>query len=353
MCCSNDFKTFLNKQNERAIKNLHVFCTNKDKGCGWQGEVNDITSHLKNSDGCQFEEVKCSNNCGLLFQRQYLASHVDYDCPCREVHCQYCNMIGQYQFIEVEHVEQCSKVPLPCPNKCGVDILHEDMEIHRTTCPLEEIECPNDYHKVLQQQYLTNHINTECPCCQVNCQYCQMSGKFLFIEGQHKEECPKLPIPCPNKCEVVSMPREDMEEHRQECPLELIECEYYGMGCHAIMVRKDQHGHEKEKVDEHLLLTKTKLVDTKANYEMKINKLEFEFETKISGLEFELQQNRALMKALFGEWTAELNTKALQLPSDDRVLPVVVQMSEYTNNKKTNADWYSDPFYTHKEGYKM
>jgi len=43
-------------------------------------------------------------------------------------------MIGQYQFIGVEHVEQCSKVPLPCPK--SVELIYFVkicMEIHKTT----------------------------------------------------------------------------------------------------------------------------------------------------------------------------------------------------------------------------
>ena len=39
MCRSENFETFPNKQNERLIKSLAVFCTNKGKGCDWQGEV--------------------------------------------------------------------------------------------------------------------------------------------------------------------------------------------------------------------------------------------------------------------------------------------------------------------------
>ena len=79
MCRSEDFSTVANKQNERIIKSLRVFCTNKDKGCDWQGEINDITGHLGSSNGCSFEEVNCSNDCGLLLQRQYLPGHVDND----------------------------------------------------------------------------------------------------------------------------------------------------------------------------------------------------------------------------------------------------------------------------------
>ena len=70
-------------------------------------------------------------------------------------------------------------------------------------------------------------------------------------------------------------------------------------------------------------------------------------------METELQQNHAIMKLLFGEWTIRLNTRAAQLSSGDQVLPVIVQMSEYTKKKAEDDDWYSDPFYTHNEGYKI
>ena len=363
-----------------------MFCTNKEEGCDWQGEVNEITGHLGNSNGCQFEEVNCSNDCGKMLQRQHLSSHVDNDYPCREVHCQYCSVAGQHQFIMGEHVDQCGKVPLPCPNNCGVDsILREDVGVHKTKCPLEEIECPNDCGKALQRQFVTSHVETECPRREVDCQYCQLSGEYQSIEGQHKEECLKLPISCPNECKAEHIPREDIEDHKLRCPLEVIECEYYSMGCHVTMMRKDQHTHEKEKMEEHLLLTKSELVETKTSCKMKINELESELKQnhakikkleselqrshakvdeltfifkeehnpKMNRLESELQQNHALMKVLFGEWTIRLNTKAIQLSSGNQVLPVIVRMSEYTKKKMRKVDWYSDPFYTHEQGYKI
>ena len=174
--------TFPNKQLDREIKSLHIYCKNKEKGCKWQGELNDINNHLSNSNDCQFEEVKCSNECGKMIQRQYLTSHV-------------------------------------------------------------EIECPR---------------------CKVNCQYCHDTGEHQFIEGQHKEECPKLPLPCPNKCEIGSVPRKDMKAHRKECPLEMIQCEYHSVGCEVRMARKNQEKHDNEKMKEHLMMTNHKLTDTKA-----------------------------------------------------------------------------------------
>ena len=67
-CRAESFGSMINKQAHREIKSLHIYCTNKEKGCEWQGELNDINNHLRNSDGCQFEEVKCSNECGKMIE---------------------------------------------------------------------------------------------------------------------------------------------------------------------------------------------------------------------------------------------------------------------------------------------
>ena len=141
-CRTETFVTISNKQADREVKSLRVYCTNKEKGCEWQGELNDINNHLGNSDGCQFEEVKCSNECGKMIQRRYLTSHVETECPRCKVNCQYCHDTGEHQFIEGQHKEECPKLPLPCPNKCEVgSVPREDMETHLISCGSEMIQC--------------------------------------------------------------------------------------------------------------------------------------------------------------------------------------------------------------------
>ncbi|XP_065888341.1 TNF receptor-associated factor 3-like [Dysidea avara] len=266
ICRDKEFVTFRNRQADRAIRSLHVFCTNKEKGCEWQGEVNDIINHLGNSGSCQFEDVTCSNDCGKCLQRQYLTGHVEDECVRRKVDCQYCHITGEHQFIEGEHKEQCPKFPIVCPNKCEADnIPREDIDEHRKMCPLEEVTCPNDCGMTLQQQYLTTHVKMECRRLKVDCQYCHITGEHQFIEGEHKEQCPKFPIACPNKCEVGSVPRDDVEEHIKMCPLELIQCEYHVVGCEERMARKDQKKHNKEKMEEHLSFTTRQLTNTQHN----------------------------------------------------------------------------------------
>ena len=85
VCREEEFKTFCNKAIDREVRGLYIYCTNREKGCEWQGELNDINKHLKSSTGCQFEELKCPNECGKMIERQYLTSHVETECPRRKV----------------------------------------------------------------------------------------------------------------------------------------------------------------------------------------------------------------------------------------------------------------------------
>ena len=100
ICRDKEFVTFPNKVVDREIRSFLLYCTNKEKGCKWQGELNDINNHLGNSDSCQFEEVKCSNECGEMIEQQYLTSHVETEYPRCKVNCQYCHDTGKHQFIE-------------------------------------------------------------------------------------------------------------------------------------------------------------------------------------------------------------------------------------------------------------
>jgi len=253
-----------NRQADREIKSLRVICTNQEIGCDWQGELNDIINHLGNSDGCRFEEVKCTLECGEMLQRQYMVDHIENKCPRRNVDCQYCHITGEY----------------------------------------------------------------------------------YFIEGEHKKQCLKFPLSCPNNCEVGSVTREYMEAHRKECPLEIIHCEYYSMGCEERMERKRRKRHNEENMEEHLRMTKLKLsitentlAQTKATTEKRLIDLE------------------AVVKELVHKGTGDKMIVSTQTPIYLAVTtptcPVIVKMSQYSKYKKTSNDWYSDSFYSSDKAYKM
>ena len=249
---------------KREVKGLHIYCTNKEKGCQWQGELNNINNHLGNSDGCRFQEVRCSNECG----------------------------------------------------------------------------------KMIQRRCLTSHVKTECPHRKINCQYCHDTGEHQFIEGRHKEQCPKLPLPCPNKCEVGSVPREDMEAHRKECPLEIIQCEYYSVGCKRVkLARKDKEEHDNEKMKEHLMMTNHELMDTKTQLVAALNQI-----TNLTAILIKSpnsNDNHVNIRSV------HLDSMATMFKCGNQVCPVTIKMTGYSIKNKDGVGWYSDPFYSHNKGYKM
>ena len=349
MCRSEEFVTVPNLQTDRIIRSLHVYCSNKNEGCEWQGEINAIASHLSNSDGCQFHEVNCLNECGTAYQRQYLTSHVETECPRRKV----------------------------------------------------------------------------------NCQYCHDTGEHRFIEGQHKEECPKFPLQCPNNCKIDIIPRDRVREHINNCPLQIVQCKYHIVGCEVTMARKDQKNHNKEMMEEHLSLSVTELAATKEKNEKQdqnfrelfasnkismenyfkdqlastkismekdfreqllagqrdaqktiqdlTNKLataekeifvlkqqldnnakalaeaEMKFQSKVTAVEEATQRSltEQLQSVETMVWSTYLFSEATKLFSGNLVLPVVIKMSDFANKKRQKTQWFSDPFYTHTNGYKI
>ena len=140
MCRTEEFATVPNKQVYREVRSLQIFCTNKGKGCSWQGEVSTINSHLERSDGCLYETVNCFNECGMKMLRWYLTSHVQTKCPQHIIECQFCSIKRKRQFVTGAHLKECPRLPLSCPNGCGIyNIPREDIDKHRDMCPHENV----------------------------------------------------------------------------------------------------------------------------------------------------------------------------------------------------------------------
>ena len=204
---------------------------------------------------------------------------------------------------------------------------------------------------MLQRRYLTSHVETECPCRKVDCQYCHITGEYQFIEGEHKEQCPKLPLPCPNKCKVESVPREDMESHRKECPLEMVQCEYHNVGCEERMMRKDLEIHKKEKMEKHLSLTTLQLTTALKRIDTIAIALQ-PIVPQAYNCHKDMHSTASIITA--AQRSLNLTTMAAMIKSGNQICPVIVNITELSKKKRDQvADCYSDPFYSHDKGYKM
>ena len=290
VCGDSEFPVVQNKLIDRAVRSLHIYCTNKKEGCTWLGEINDIVEHLS---FCQYEGIECTNGgCRINIQRQFLSGHMDFECQYRDV----------------------------------------------------------------------------------NCWHCHLKGTCYFIEGKHKDECPKVPVPCPNGCEVGTVLGQDLDEHRKICPLEMIRCEYYGMGCETEFIRKDLNDHNGENVDKHLDVLKCELantrkdlaqaqkdiacmekrmVDMQKEFQKQIDDIENQNQEGIKRLEIELYKSIDQLHKSCNSWTLKLDALAKLNTTEEQVVPVVLKLTNFAKLKKEKKWWYSDPFYSLNREYKM
>eukprot|EP00794_Sanderia_malayensis_P014291 gene14291-15778_t len=135
-------KPKVDKAFSKEILALEVICSNNDWGCTWKGTYGEVLIH---NEKCDYADILCANDCGAKFQRRFLQKHLDKDCPKRIIPCAYCDE-RHLREEKRQHLEDCKKVPLPCPNKCD----------KKLTIPREELDA---------------HIEQECPRTKIMCQY--------------------------------------------------------------------------------------------------------------------------------------------------------------------------------------
>ena len=127
---------------QKKLNKFLVYCSLKERGCGWSGPLKELDSHLDpNQDNCQYADMKCPLNCQQTIPKNKVEQHVAQECTNREYICQYCNFSATYEEVVSVHFPECKYVPLQCPNLCGVTFERDFMEDHMKMCRLEEVGC--------------------------------------------------------------------------------------------------------------------------------------------------------------------------------------------------------------------
>ena len=99
---------------------------------------------------------------------------------------------------------------------------------------------------------LDQHSNS-CPKRPWQCQHCEFRGTYDIGTTNHLPNCTKYPEPCPNQCDIGTVPHCDMEKHLTECPLQLVECEFAHAGCQERIPQWELSRHMEESAQRHLL----------------------------------------------------------------------------------------------------
>ena len=79
--CQQPFDTMLEKQLQRKVMDLRVFCPKKREGCEWEGELRKLETHSQGD--CAHVEHECRYRCGGYYLRRFLRDHEMDECPQR------------------------------------------------------------------------------------------------------------------------------------------------------------------------------------------------------------------------------------------------------------------------------
>ena len=92
---------------------------------------------------CLYRKVPCSAYCGQSISYIERQSHLKTSCVKRIVKCKYCNIKGEFEFINGAHYDSiCTQVPIPCPNDgCAEKVKRNFITKHFAVCPKQRVSC--------------------------------------------------------------------------------------------------------------------------------------------------------------------------------------------------------------------
>ena len=222
------------------------------------------------------------------------------------------------------------------------------------------------------------------------CQYCALKCTYEEGEGKHWPTCTKFPEPCPNGCEVGSVERCNMEQHRSVCSLEPVACEMKEFGCSVVVPRKELATHMRESELQHLtgmtmlnlcLCRQLQQDSTERDRKMaqlqqeiaEQKKLQTEMKKKMDEFQAEQKKLQTEMKKKTDEFQAEQKKELSELkdhiqkvecathhleqhtdcgPCSSGTVSQIITFTQFSKMERGDKKT-SEPFYTHHHGYKF
>ena len=181
------------------------------------------------------------------------------------------------------------------------------------------------------------------------CEYCGLKCTYGEGEVKHWGVCDKFPEPCPNGCEVGSVERCAMEQHRSVCPLEPVACEMREFGCSVVVPRREMATHMKESEIQHL----TSMTALNLRLTRQLQHDSAKMEQMITEQRKELEVQKKEMAALLKKTEAEIQAKQKVEHNMQYAVSGMHVVLDIPGAFSTDKPLYSEPFYSYHHGYKF
>ena len=344
-CGENNFNTFKQVKKQRRISQLMVYCSMKERGCGWSGTLEQLDTHLDpHQDNCQYVDTKCPLNCLKTIPKNNLDDHPAQHCVKRAYICRHCSFKATYEEVVDAHLPQCKYVPLDCPNRCGATFERDFLEDHMKMCRLEEVECElrgvgcggrflredqEEHARQNSQKHLTLTASLAVKTKE------QLQQKLLELDQTHKEEEEKLKKKIEEQEEKSEEQEETIQEQEERCEEQE---KKIGELEKKLWEQEKKLGKQEKKLGEQ----EKKLMEQekKLREQDKTSRLEKRFTV-------ELERNLHELKKTFQDFEQKVSTTIF--------LHRRFEMRNFSAEKEKDktSDWKSPTMYTHVGGYKF
>ena len=266
-----------------------------------------------------------------------------------------------------------NKLLIWCTERCGLKVELGQLKNHLTQCPYVQEDCPYGCGKQYQRQYIEEH-KIKCPKCPFICGYCKYQSIYEVIVNEHYPVCDKYPIICPNECSGDEIERGMLQDHLDKCPYQVVECKFSHVGCQEKARRCDLAQHLSDNGVHHSALSSKmiyesfqKMMEEKDRQLQEKDRQLQEKEAQITKKDEQLLKKDDEQKSIIrqlqerDEKLDELSKKLEHMECvvanihdticGDAVLNVT--MTELKSKKDNGVQWFSPPYFTHVNGYKM
>ena len=148
-----------------------------------------------------------------------------------------------------------AKCPYHIMDKCQWKGSSSELKNHLKNCDIKPVFCSLGCGKQFEKKNEKVHIAYLCCLRKIPCKYCLKQVMETDMTAHH-DTCPKMPLPCPNKCRSKEeITRENMKQHIEKCPDQEVACKYSEFGCDGERIkRKDHDQHLSLAMEQHLFL---------------------------------------------------------------------------------------------------
>ena len=349
--------TFQFKKYRDKVNNLQVYCSMKERGCGWSGTLEQLDTHLDpHQDNCQYVDTECPLNCLKTIPKNNLDDHLAQHCTKRAYVCRHCSFKATYEEVVDTHLPQCKYVPLDCPNRCGATFERDFLEDHMKMCRLEQVECElrgvgcggrflredqEEHARQNSQKHLTLTASLVVETKE------QLQQKLLELDQRHKEEEEKLKRNIKEQEKMVLEQEKKLEE--KLCVQEMVvagQAVELGEQGNLLSVQKKKLDEQDKKLENQ----ETRLGDLNRELE-EPKRIKDQCNIQVDIQRKEIMELEKKVQALVQESKYQMQMISLEVVSLTRVFKM--NNFSFEKSKDKLGDWRSPAMYTHVGGYKF